>query len=78
MKHTIKFDSNGIPFDFPTCYLDHAEYAKIISEINTNYALYRNKPFAMHYSVGIDGCYYVYFFENHGYNDYNITERYEI
>lgn len=26
---------------------------------------------------GTDKRYYVYFFENHGYNDYNIVEKFE-
>ena len=25
----------------------------------------------------LDNRYYLYFFENHGFNDYNIVERYE-
>ncbi len=72
-----RYDSNGKPFQYPACYLDYKEYAKVISEINTNYELYRNKPYPVHYSVGIDGRYYVYYFENHGFNDYNIVEKLE-
>ena len=34
--------------------LNHIEYAKIYSEINTNYSKYKNKPFAVHASYGID------------------------
>ena len=42
------------------------------------YNIYRDKPYPIHYSVGIDNHYYVYFFENHGFNDYNIVEKFEI
>ena len=34
--------------------------------------------YPVHYSVGIDNHYYAYFFENHGFNDYNIVEKFEI
>ena len=59
-------------------YLDRVEYAKIISEINSNYELYLGKRYAAHYSVGVDNKYYVYFFENHGFNDYSIYLRREV
>ncbi len=65
-------------FKYHSCDLDRREYAKIVSEINSNYGLYRNKPFAVHYSVGIDDRYYVYFFENRGFNEYNIVEKFEL
>jgi len=78
MEFVIKYDSKGNPFKYQTCYLDYREYTKIISEINTNYDIYRDKPYPIHYSVGIDNHYYVYFFENHGFNDYNIVEKFEI
>lgn len=41
-------------FLYPAFHLDHREYAKIISEINTNYGKYRGIPFPMHISYGID------------------------
>ena len=66
------------PFRYSSCYLDSREYAKIISEINSSYDLYRDEPFAVHYSVGTDNRYYVYFFENHGFNDYNIIDKFEV
>ena len=78
MKNDNRYDSQGNKFKHPTCLLSKKEYAKIISEINTNYNLYANKRYAVHYSVGIDNRYYVYFFENHGFNDYNIVEKFEI
>ena len=78
MGFVTKRDSNGKAFHYPTCNLDYREYAKIISEINTNYELYKDKPYPVHYSVGVDNRYYVYFFENHGFNEYNIVEKFEI
>ena len=78
MAFITKFDSKGDPFEYPTCYLNHSEYAKIVSEINTNFDLYKDKSYAVHYSVGIDKRYYLYYFENRGFNDYNIVERFEI
>ena len=59
----MKRDEKGNPFEFPTCYLEKKEYAKIIGEINTNYELYKDEPYSVHYSVGGDNHYYVYFFE---------------
>ena len=64
--------------DFETYYLDKAEYAKIMSQINTNYFdLYEGKRFCAHYSLGTDDRYYIYYFENYGYNNYNIVEKIE-
>ena len=76
MNNRIRYDLRGRPFKYPACILDGKEYAKIVSEINTNYEMYRGKVFSIHYSVGIDNCYYIYFFENHGFNGYNIYDRY--
>ncbi len=72
-----KVDSKGNPFEYQSCRLDYREYAKIISEINSNYSLYKDEAFAVHCSLGIDDCYYVYFFENHGFDDYNIVEKFK-
>lgn len=58
--------------------LNHIEYAKIYSEINTNYSKYKNKPFAVHASYGIDNRPYWYYFESQGYNEYNIYMRIEM
>ena len=50
-------------------FLDRKEYAKIVSEINDNYhSLYREKKLCAHFSVGIDNAYYIYYFENHGFD----------
>ena len=76
MGFVFRYDSKGVPFEYPACYLDYREYAKIISEINTWYELYKDEPYAVHYSVGTDDRYYMYFFENHGFNDYNIVEKF--
>ncbi|MCI6782294.1 hypothetical protein ACTQ1U_15100 [Thermoguttaceae bacterium LCP21S3_D4] len=59
-------------FIFKSFVLSSMEYAKICSEINTNYAKYDGKKFAVHASYGIDQKAYWYYFENHGYDNYNI------
>ena len=40
--------------------------------------IWQHHLYPVHYSVGIDNHYYAYFFENHGFNDYNIVEKFEI
>ena len=50
--------------------LSPKEYGKIVSEINSNYALYRNERFCMHYSLDNFGRYCIYIFINYGYNEY--------
>ena len=62
-------------FNFDTFILSKSEYAKICSEINSNYDKYEGIPFAIHMSYGIDNNAYWYYFENHEYNDYNIYMR---
>lgn len=58
--------------------LSSVEFAKICSEINTNYGKYKGKRFAMHASYGIDNKAYWYYFENRGFDDYNIYMRVEM
>ena len=58
--------------------LGSKELAKIYSEINTNYAKYKDMKYAIHMSYGIDNKAYWYYFENHGFNDYNIYMRVEM
>lgn len=58
-------------FVYNTFILDRAEYAKICREINTNYSKYEGKTYAVHISYGIDNKPYWYYFENHGYDNYN-------
>ncbi len=64
-------------FIFDTFVLSKSEYAKICSEINSHYEKYEGMPFAIHMSYGIDNTAYWYYFENHGYDDYNIYMRVE-
>lgn len=63
---------------YNTFVLSPAEYAKVYSEINTNYGKYEGKPFAIHASYGVNNKAYWYYFENHGYNNYNIYMRVEM
>lgn len=65
-------------YRFETFYLNAAEYSKIVSEINTNYEKYRGKRIAIHMSYGIDNRAYWYYFENHGFNRYNIYMKVEV
>ena len=72
----ISIDSNGLPFSRPSFWLTSSEYAKIVSEINQKYEThYKGKSSAMHASFGTDGIAYIYWFEIHGFNDYNIYMR---
>lgn len=73
----IKLDMKGRPFEYPTCILSCREYAKVISEINNDYEMYKNELYPVHYSLGEDNRYYAYFFENHGFSDYNIIKKNE-
>ena len=65
-------------FIYNTFLLSHREYAKIYGEINTNYSKYEGLRFAVHTSYGLDNKAYWYFFENDGYNNYNIYMRIKI
>ena len=73
----IPLDTNGIPFAKPAFWLNQIEYRKIFAEINQIYDIYKDKQIAAHTSFGIDGKAYVYWFENHGFDDYNIYLRVE-
>ena len=65
-------DANGYPFRKATFWLPPQEYGKIVHEINQLYdSQYKGKPIASHPSFGIDGIAYIYWFENHGFNNYN-------
>ena len=46
------------------------EQEKIRHEINTYFKKYNGLKIIAHRSVGIDDCYYVYYVENHGFDDY--------
>ena len=66
----------GYRFTKPSLWLDPKEYGKILSEINSIYYIqYVGKSIAAHASFGIDGKAYIYWFENHGFNNYNIFMR---
>ncbi|MEE3482119.1 MAG: hypothetical protein VZQ80_09065 [Lachnospiraceae bacterium] len=72
----VPLDANGYPFERPSFWLEPQEYGKIISEINALYnSQYKGSQYCAHLSFGIDGVGYVYFFENHGFNNYNIYQR---
>lgn len=76
MTTKIPKDNSGKYFARPSFWLDPKEYGKICSEINQIYEVqYKNKNIAAHTSFGIDGKTYVYWFENHGFDDYNIFFR---
>ena len=72
----LPMDANGIPFTRPTFWLCPKEYAKIYYEINQIYDVqYKDKLIAAHPSFGVDGLAYIYWFENHGFDNYNIFLR---
>lgn len=74
--NNLPLDANGIPFTKSAFWLKPMEYRKIYSEINQIYdAQYKGKRIAAHTSFGIDGKAYVYWFENHGFDNYNIYLR---
>ncbi len=75
MANIYRLDAHGYPFKFPTMELDKEEYARIISEINTCYSMYDGQTFCLHSSYDINDGAYTYYFENHGYNDYNIVSK---
>ena len=74
----LPVDSNGNLYRYKKLFLPELEWAKICSEINTNYSKYEGMAFAIHMSFGIDGISYWYYFENHGFNEYNIYARVEM
>ena len=53
------------------------EKEKIRHEINNVYARYDGLSVIAHRSVGLDNHYYIYYVENHGFDDYNIFMRVE-
>ena len=67
-------DANGNPFKYPTFILDTGEYAKIYNEINTNYSKFEGKEKCVHLSYYGEKA-YMYYFENHGFDNYNIYMR---
>ena len=55
--------------------LELREYAKVVSEINTNYAKYQGKRVAIHLSYVIDNRAYAYVFQNLGFDNYVFIAR---
>ena len=79
-KHTennrIPLDTYNVPFSKPSFWLSGEEYGKITSEINQlYYSQYQGKPICTHLSFDAGGYAYIYWFENHGFNNYNIFLR---
>jgi DNA-binding cell septation regulator SpoVG len=68
-------DNNKYCFEFPTRRLSKKEYSKIVHEINTNYSKYENDTLGVHYSYSYDNKCYKYYFENHGFNCYNVYSK---
>lgn len=70
-------DLSGKYFLYPTLILPKKEYAKICSEISTNYDLYAGNDFDIHCSSD-DSGYHNYYFENRGFGDYNIYGKEDV
>lgn len=65
---SVRLDSNGIPFEYPTVELPYKEYKNVTDEIGMCWhSKYQGKAFCR--IVFTDKTYY---FENHGIGDYNI------
>lgn len=69
------FDEINKPFELKPCKLNPKEKAKIEHEVNTNYTKYNGQEYCVHYSFGLDNRAYRFYFENHGFNRYNIYAR---
>ncbi len=67
-------DMDGNYFSQPTLQLPKAEYSKVCSEISTNYSRYEGKRISVHCTATDEGV-KSYYFENHGYGDYNIFDK---
>lgn len=75
-ERDLPLDAEGNEFSKPAFWLMPNEFSKIYSEINQIYEIqYKDKFVAAHPSFGIDGLAYIYWFENHGFNNYNIFLR---
>lgn len=62
-------------YEKPTLYLGSDEWARIVSEINTNYEMYKGKRVAVHASYDLYDGAYLYYFEIRGFDDYNIFAK---
>lgn len=76
-RWTKTSSSSDTGFVKPTLKLSKKEYAKVCSEISTNYSMYEGKEIAQHITFDEKGCCY-YLFENHGFGEYNIFEKGEL
>ena len=65
---SVKLDSYGQPYRFPTVWLPPKEYANVMDEIGRWYEdNFKNQPFCR-----LEFTNKTYYFENHGIGDYNI------
>lgn len=71
----MKFWEINKAFEQRAYKLNYKERCKIEHEINSNYGKYIAQEFCIHYSYGINNRSYAYYFENHGFNNYNIFSR---
>lgn len=74
----MNFTELDKPFELKSYDLSSNEKAKIEHEINTNYSKYNGQEYCVHYSYGLDNRAYRYYFENHGFNNYNIYSKRKI
>lgn len=66
----IPYDQKGNAFGKPEYHLPPKTYKKIVGEINTEYdSKHKGKKLSYHRSANK-----VYYFENHGYDDFNIYD----
>ena len=72
------FDEIDKPFKLKPCNISSKEKSKIEHEINTNYSKYNGQEYCVHYSYGLDNVAYRYYFENHGFNQYNLYKKRKI
>jgi len=73
----IRFDLDGNTFKYEQVDIDSKEISKITHEINNIYhSKYAGKRLGMHRSIDLNGNYCIYYFENHGFDDYNIFGKY--
>lgn len=72
------YDENDQPFKYEPIDINPKEISKITHEINNVYhSKYYNKRTAIHRSLDLSGNYCIYFFENHGFDNYNIFGKYQ-
>lgn len=62
-------------FFYDEANLPWEEKEKIRHEINTYYSKYSGLSIIAHKSLGIDNHYYIYYVENHGFDDFRIFYR---